>query len=121
MKSFIVVGAGVLGASAAYHLAKKGAEVTLIDRGERGRATDAAAGIVCPWLSQRRNQAWYKLAKGGAAYYADLIKQLETDGESETGYKRTGAISLHTDERKLEKMEERAHLRRKDAPEIGGV
>ena len=66
MKSFIVVGAGILGASAAYHLAKKGADVTLIDRGERGRATDAAAGIVCPWLSQRRNQAWYKLAKGGA-------------------------------------------------------
>lgn len=121
MKSFIVVGAGILGASAAYHLAKKGADVTLIDRGERGRATDAAAGIVCPWLSQRRNQAWYKLAKGGAAYYADLIKQLEADGESDTGYKRTGAISLHTDERKLEKMEERAHLRRKEAPEIGEI
>lgn len=52
MKSFIVVGAGILGASAAYHIAKKGADVTLIDRGERGRATDAAAGIVCPWLSR---------------------------------------------------------------------
>ncbi|WP_307892418.1 NAD(P)/FAD-dependent oxidoreductase [Bacillus swezeyi] len=121
MKSYIVVGAGILGASAAYHLAKSGADVTLIDRQDQGRATDAAAGIVCPWLSQRRNQAWYKLAKGGARYYTDLIKQLEADGESDTGYKRTGAISLHTDERKLDQMEERAHLRRKDAPEIGEI
>ncbi|MEC1259713.1 FAD-binding oxidoreductase [Bacillus swezeyi] len=121
MKSYIVVGAGILGASAAYHLAKSGADVTLIDRQDQGRATDAAAGIVCPWLSQRRNQAWYKLAKGGARYYTDLIKQLEADGESDTGYKRTGAISLHTDERKLDQMEERAHMRRKDAPEIGEI
>ncbi|MFN2744164.1 NAD(P)/FAD-dependent oxidoreductase [Bacillus sp. z60-18] len=121
MKTYIVVGAGILGASTAYHLAKAGADVTLIDRRDQGRATDAAAGIVCPWLSQRRNQAWYKLAKGGAGYYADLIKQLEADGESDTGYKRTGAISLHTDERKLEKMEERAYMRRQDAPEIGEI
>ncbi|UOY90607.1 NAD(P)/FAD-dependent oxidoreductase [Bacillus glycinifermentans] len=121
MKKLIVVGAGILGATAAYHLAKEGADVTLIDRRDQGRATDAAAGIVCPWLSQRRNQAWYKLAKGGAKYYAYLIQQLKDDGETDTGYKRTGAISLHTDERKLEQMVERAHKRRQDAPEIGEI
>ncbi|MEC1437865.1 FAD-binding oxidoreductase [Bacillus sonorensis] len=121
MKKLIVVGAGILGSSAAYHLAKEGADVTLIDRRDQGRATDAAAGIVCPWLSQRRNQAWYKLAKGGASYHTDLIKQLEADGETDTGYKRTGAISLHTDERKLGQMEERAYKRRNDAPEIGDI
>lgn len=64
MKSYIIVGAGILGASTAYHLAKPGARVTVIDRKEPGQATDAAAGIVCPWLSQRRNQDWYHLAKG---------------------------------------------------------
>ena len=30
MKSYIVVGAGILGASTAYHLAKAGANVTLL-------------------------------------------------------------------------------------------
>lgn len=64
MKSHIVIGAGILGASAAYHLAKAGAKVTVIDRKDPGQATDAAAGIICPWLSQRRNKAWYALAKG---------------------------------------------------------
>lgn len=67
MKKVIVIGAGILGASAAYQLAVMGAEVLIIDRQDPGQATDAAAGIICPWLSQRRNQAWYRLAKAGRA------------------------------------------------------
>ena len=121
MKKYIVIGAGILGASTAYHLAKEGKSVTVIDREDPGQATDAAAGIICPWLSQRRNKAWYFLAKNGAAFYPSLIKQLEEDGEMETGYQRTGAISLHYDQEKLMKMEERATIRREDAPEIGEV
>ncbi|GAE26546.1 D-amino acid dehydrogenase small subunit [Halalkalibacter wakoensis JCM 9140] len=121
MKTYIVVGAGIVGASAAYHLAKSGAQVTIIDRDDKGKGTDAAAGIVCPWLSQRRNQAWYQLAKSGAKYYPSLIKELEADGETETGYAKVGAISLHTDELKLDEMEERVKKRLEDAPEIGEV
>ncbi len=118
---YIVVGAGILGASTAYHLAKTGAEVTVVDREDQGQATEAAAGIVCPWLSQRRNKKWYQLVRGGAKYYPDLVQSLEGDGETETGYKRVGAISLHTDEDKLDKMVERVLRRRKEAPEIGEV
>jgi D-amino-acid dehydrogenase len=121
MQTYIVVGAGILGASTAYHLAKAGADVTVIDRQDLGQATDAAAGIVCPWLSQRRNKAWYQLAKSGAKYYPTLIKALETDGETDTGYKQVGAISLHTDMDKLDSMEERVQKRKKDAPEIGEI
>ncbi|WP_226585605.1 NAD(P)/FAD-dependent oxidoreductase [Halobacillus litoralis] len=121
MKKYIVVGGGVLGASTAYHLAKEGVHVTIIDRKDQGQATDAAAGIVCPWLSQRRNKRWYRLVKGGARYYPDLIQELEEAGEYETGYRKVGAVSLHTDENKLDKMVERALKRREDAPEIGEV
>lgn len=121
MERIIVVGAGILGASAAYHLAKQGAEVIVVDRKDKGQATDAAAGIICPWISQRRNKAWYALAKGGASYYPELIRQLEEDGEGDTGYRKVGAISLQHDVAKLEKMEARALERRKEAPEIGQV
>jgi len=117
----IVIGAGILGASTAYHLTKLGAEVLVIDRHDSGQATDAAAGIVCPWLSQRRNKAWYQLAKGGARYYPNLVAQLEADGETNTGYKRVGAISLHSVPEKLEQMAERARKRREEAPEIGEI
>ncbi|WP_042457038.1 NAD(P)/FAD-dependent oxidoreductase [Neobacillus dielmonensis] len=121
MNKIIVVGAGILGASTAYHLTKYGAEVVIVDRKDPGQATDAAAGIVCPWLSQRRNKIWYNLAKGGARYYPELIAHLEADGEKSTGYKRVGALSLHSDPKKLEQMAERARKRREDAPEIGEI
>lgn len=121
MKKFIVVGAGILGASTAYHLAKAKADVIVVDRNDIGQATDAAAGIVCPWLSQRRNKAWYQLAKGGAKYYPILIKELEKDDEKHTGYARVGAISIHRDEEKLKAMEKRAIQRKEEAPEIGEI
>ncbi|MBM7648212.1 D-amino-acid dehydrogenase [Bacillus ectoiniformans] len=121
MKHYLVIGAGILGASTAYHLARSGQNVTIIDREDAGQATDAAAGIICPWLSQRRNKAWYALAKGGAAHYQTLIEELKEDGETDTGYKRVGAISLHSDEGKLLQMEERALQRREDAAEIGKI
>lgn len=121
MKKVIVVGAGILGASTAYQLAKMGAEVLIIDRKDKGQATDAAAGIICPWLSQRRNQAWYQLAKAGARFYPDLIEELKSEGETDTGYARVGALSLHSDIEKIKKMEERAQTRKADAPEIGEI
>jgi D-amino-acid dehydrogenase len=121
MQTYIVVGAGILGASTAYHLAKAGVNVTLVDRKDKGQATDAAAGIICPWLSQRRNKAWYQLARNGARYYTSLVKELEADGGINTGYSRVGTISIHTDEQKLDQMEERAHNRLLDAPEIGQI
>lgn len=120
MKSIIIIGGGILGASTAYEAAKAGAKVTLIDRADSGQATGAAAGIVCPWISQRRNKAWYHLAKSGAKFYPDLIKELEELGESDTGYKQTGIVSIHEDS-KLDKMEAKARERREDAPEMGVI
>lgn len=121
MKKVIVIGSGIVGASTAYQLTKLGAEVIIIDRQDRGQATDAAAGIICPWLSQRRNQAWYRLAKAGARFYPELIAELESDGETETGYAQVGALVIHKDLEKLKKIEERAHSRKEDAPEIGTI
>ncbi|MDN4079423.1 FAD-dependent oxidoreductase [Paenibacillus polymyxa] len=121
MKKVIVIGAGILGASTAYQLAKMGANVILIDRKDKGQATDAAAGIICPWLSQRRNQAWYQLAKAGARFYPGLVEELKNEGETETGYAQVGALSIHDDLEKIKKMQERARLRHTDAPEIGEI
>lgn len=121
MRKVIVIGGGILGASTAYHLSKKDVEVMVVDNQHTGQATDAAAGIICPWLSQRRNKAWYTLAKNGAAYYSSLINQLEEDGQTETGYKQVGAVSLQTDVLKLEKMIDRAKKKREEAPEIGEI
>lgn len=121
MKKAIVIGAGILGAATAYQLAKMGTDVLIIDRKDTGQATDAAAGIICPWLSQRRNQAWYRLATAGARFYPELIQELTSEGETETGYAQVGALSIHDDMEKISKIEERAQLRKADAPEIGDI
>ncbi|MDW0109133.1 NAD(P)/FAD-dependent oxidoreductase [Sporosarcina aquimarina] len=121
MAQVVIVGAGILGASAAYELAKRGASVTVIDSNEEGSATKAAAGIICPWLSQRRNQDWYQLVRNGAKHYGTLISELSELGETDTGYRKVGAISLFNDQKKLEKAYERAHIRKEHAPEIGEI
>ena len=72
----VVVGAGILGASAAYHLAREGCKVTLVDRADEGRATAAGAGIVCPWGSATEDAASYQLLAAGARYYHHLIALL---------------------------------------------
>ena len=117
----IVIGAGIAGASTAYQLAKQGVDILIIDRKDERQATDVAAGIICPWLSQRRNKAWYRLAKEGARYYSVLIEELESEGETETGYARVGALSIHMDPEKIDKIEERSYQRLEDAPEIGEI
>ncbi len=120
-KKVIIIGAGILGAATAYELAKKGARVTVIEREAKGRATSAAAGIICPWITKRRNQAWYTLAVNGAAYYGSLIHQLGELGEQETGYKKIGAIYLGEQREKLIELEKIALKRRENAPVIGKI
>ncbi len=117
----IVIGSGILGASTAYHLAKQGADVLLVDRNDAGQATEAAAGIVCPWLTNRRGGAFYRLVEAGARYYPQLIEELKKDGETETGYARVGAINIYSSETKLERKLALAMERRKDTPEMGEV
>lgn len=121
MKKIIIIGAGILGAATAYRLAKAGENVTVIDQQIPGRATQVASGIICPWLSKRRNKAWYELAKRGAKLYPELIEELTDDGQQQTGYKRNGAMFLRNSKEKLQEFKQRAMIRREEAPEIGEI
>lgn len=117
----IVIGSGIVGASAAYHLAKNNTEVILIDKGHKGAATVAGAGIVCPWISNVENDEWYKIAKTGAQYYPELISQLKEDNEEDTGYKKVGALCVRSKSKELDAIEKEVKAKREDAPEIGDI
>jgi D-amino-acid dehydrogenase len=117
----VVVGAGILGASTAYHLAREGCEVTLVDRADEGRATAAGAGIVCPWGSPTEDAASYALLSGGARYYPRLVGMLAEDGESDLGYAKVGGLYVPADPRELDSVECRARARAADAPEAGRI
>ena len=119
MKKIAIVGAGIVGATAAYYLSKEAdIEVTVFDHGH-GQATKAAAGIISPWFSKRRNKAWYKMARLGADFYVDLLADLEKFGQKVDFYQRSGVFLLKKDESKLEELYQLALQRRDESPLIG--
>lgn len=115
-----VIGAGILGASTAYHLALAGHEVTVIDQEHQGKATLAGAGIVCPWATKADDPEWYKMYAAGAAYYEELVSGLASRGESDVGYRRVGALVTAEDPVEYDAAGERLAQRTADAPESGG-
>jgi D-amino-acid dehydrogenase len=115
----VIIGAGVLGASAAFHLARAGAPVTVVDAAMAGRATAAGAGIICPWVSGVEDQAFYRLYAGGGEYYPDLIASLADAGETDLGYRRTGALMVSGDAQELAWIERMA--RQRSAPAMGTI
>lgn len=77
MKKVAIIGAGIVGSTVAYYLSKNPAyQVTVFDHGI-GQATKAAAGIISPWFSKRRNKIWYRMARLGADFYLDLVADLQ--------------------------------------------
>ncbi|HZC26990.1 MAG TPA: FAD-dependent oxidoreductase [Actinopolymorphaceae bacterium] len=121
----VVIGAGIVGASAAYHLAQRGGsdlDVVLVDRNDAGRATDAGAGIICPWISTSpRDAATYLLHVAGATYYPELAERLAADGESDTSYAPVGGLFVSADDAELAAVHDLISARAADHAVVGRV
>lgn len=104
MDDVIVIGGGIVGASAAYHLARSGAHITLIDQNQPGQATAAGAGIIAPGTSFRPPAAFFPLAFRAVAYYEELLTNLAADGESNTGYETVGLLHIATSEEEAARL-----------------
>lgn len=119
--SIAVVGGGIVGSTTAFYLSQnEHYHVSLYDSGV-GQATSAAAGIICPWLSQRRNKEWYQLAAKGAAFYPELMRDLDEDSAHSDVYRQVGTLVFKKTPKLLAKLEKIALKRRKDAPTMGDV
>src|SRR5690242_13414726 len=112
----VVVGAGILGASAAFHLARAGAQVTIVDAAHEGRATAAGAGIVCPWVSGTEDRAFYGLYVEGARYYTRLVPILGELGETDLGFRRVGAMVVSPDADELAAFDALLRQRQAETP-----
>lgn len=72
-----IIGGGIVGSTAAYYLSKsKEVTIDLYDDNLYS-GTKAAVGIICPWITQRVNKAWYALVEDGANFYQQLFKDLQ--------------------------------------------
>ena len=84
----IVVGGGIIGCSVAYHLAKRGGEVLLLERHKfTSGSTWHAAGLV----GQLRSNANITRLLG---YSVELYDRLEAETGYATGWKRNGGLRL---------------------------
>lgn len=90
----IVVGAGIAGASAAFHLTQFGAEVDIIDSDAPGRATYAGAGIICPWLSKNYDPQYRILSFAAYRYYPELVTKLKALGQTGIQYDLVGGLAV---------------------------
>lgn len=116
-----IIGGGIVGATAAYYLARQNYDISLFDHGE-GQASRAAAGIICPWLSLRRNKPWYYLVSQGAEFYSQLMADLKQDGfDTASIYQVDGALMIRKDEKRVQKDLKQAETKRQQSPSMGQV
>jgi glycine/D-amino acid oxidase-like deaminating enzyme len=116
MKKLAIIGGGIIGMTLANYLDLKKYTVTLYDN-PLGQATRASAGIISPWLSKRRNQRWYRLAKDGAEFYSKLVQDFTLPTSV---YQQTGTLILRKDN-ELTQLAELASERKQQAPAIGDI
>lgn len=125
MPDIVVIGGGIVGAAAAYRLARSGVQVTLVDRNDPGQATAAGAGIIAPGTSLRPLPAFYPIAARAMAFYPELLAQLAEDGETETGYEVVGSLFVASDDQEAARLDEVQRLmeerRDQGMPGIGEV
>ncbi len=101
----IVIGGGIVGMSAAYHLVHAGANTLLVDRKDQGRATDAGAGILSPATNTRDPDPWQRLAAHAVGYFPGLIESLKAEQEGETGFAICGMMIVAVSDDELEPFE----------------
>lgn len=119
MTKVAIIGAGIVGSTAAYYLSKEDKiSVTVFDHGE-GQATKAAAGIISPWFSRRRNKAWYKMARLGADFYQKLIADLAADGHEVDFYDQSGVVLIKSRLDWLDDLYTIAKNRQEESPLMG--
>ncbi len=100
----VVIGGGIIGCSVAYHLALRGVDTLLLERRQLTCGTTwHAAGLVG---QLRATLGLTRLAQ----YSAQLYETLRQEAGRETGYRRTGSISLASSPQRLIELKRQASM-----------
>jgi glycine oxidase len=104
----IVVGAGAIGTSIAYQLAKSGVRVVIVDRGQvGGESTGASAGMLQINPDRMTHPATAALERESARLFPALAAELRERTGADIGYRPAGLLHLAFDEAELPGL--RAH------------
>jgi glycine oxidase len=107
--SVIVVGAGVVGCTVAYELARSGARVQVIEPRTPGQgATRASAGILAPDIEGHGSTLLRLLGRRSLGLYDAFIARLRDDSGHDVVYQRNGTFELAFTEADVERLRELA-------------
>jgi glycine oxidase len=105
----IIVGAGIIGLSCAWRLARCGIRVTVFDAGAvGGEASWAGAGMLAPGGEMDRASPLTEMSVHSLAMYPGFVEALREDSGVAIDYQRCGAIELALDDREAAELERRA-------------
>lgn len=112
-----VIGNGIVGATFVNEMLERhpNSDIVQFD-GLKGTATIASAGIIAPWLSKRRNQKWYNLARQGAEFMQEMAQKYQMPKDV---YLQSGVIYTRDSDDKLQSLLELAQQRIQNAPQMG--
>jgi glycine/D-amino acid oxidase-like deaminating enzyme len=102
----VVIGGGVIGVSAAYHLAKSGHSVALIEKGHVGGEQSSRNWGWC--RQQGRARAEIPLAREALRLWDDM----QNDAGTDAGFRRTGVLFLTKNPEELAAWEKWAEIAR---------
>ncbi len=85
-----IAGGGLIGLASALELAQRGAKVCVVDRGDRGQASWAAAGILGPQSEVNAPSPMLDLCRASYALYPELVRKLDKD----VGFRACGTLHL---------------------------
>jgi glycine oxidase len=95
MTSCLILGAGVIGLSLAWELAKRGWQVRVIDRGEPGReASWAGAGIIAPHMRSQARHPLEQLQGLSCELHPHWAAELKALTGIDNGYRVCGGLYL---------------------------
>ncbi|OPH59791.1 glycine oxidase ThiO [Paenibacillus ferrarius] len=103
-KEVIIVGGGVIGASIAYYLAKRGQSVTLLERSRLGtEASAAAAGMLGAQSEMEDTGPLFQWARHSRAMFPQLSEELKSLTGIDIGLVREGLLNVAlSDDQELE-------------------
>ncbi len=102
MTDIAIVGAGVIGLSCAFELARRGRSVTVIEREQPGfGASTVAAGMLTPSFEvELTPQSLVELQLDSLRRYPQFVREIEAAGGQSCGYRDEGSlwVSRHLDD-----------------------
>jgi glycine oxidase len=113
----VVIGAGIIGCSCAYELARRGAKVTVLDARPAGRgATHASAGVLAPFIEAPADTALQRLCASSLDLYDGFVtvvaQDAGMDARTDLEYHRNGTIEVALDQDEAEALGRTSELLR---------